>query len=155
VSATDAAKNFGRLVDRVREQRATYVIERAGEPVAQIGPVAAPAFTVGELKALVSRLPPPGAEYQRAVERAVTRHNRPAPGGTHGSASRHERAHRRATRSGRFVELVRRRRARRHGGHFGLRAAARRHRLSSAVARTRAERFVEQVRAVAKALSDA
>ena len=39
IAATDAAKNFGRLVDRVREEGATYVIERHGRPVAQIGPV--------------------------------------------------------------------------------------------------------------------
>ena len=37
IAATDAAKNFGHLVDRVRETRATYVIERHGRPVAQIG----------------------------------------------------------------------------------------------------------------------
>ena len=39
VAATDAAKNFGRLVDRVREEGVTYVIERHGRPVAQIGPM--------------------------------------------------------------------------------------------------------------------
>ena len=39
VAATDAAKNFGRLVDRVREEGATYTIERHGRPIAQIGPV--------------------------------------------------------------------------------------------------------------------
>jgi hypothetical protein len=32
VSATDAAKNFGRLVNRVREERATYIVERGGTP---------------------------------------------------------------------------------------------------------------------------
>lgn len=77
VSATDAAKNFGRLVDRVREERATYVIERGGAPVAQIGPVAMPPLTMGEFKTLVGSLTPIDATYQRAVERAVTRHNRP------------------------------------------------------------------------------
>jgi len=30
VSASEAAKNFGALVDRVREERAEYIIERAG-----------------------------------------------------------------------------------------------------------------------------
>ena len=39
VAATDAAKNFGQLVDRVREEGVTYVVERHGRPVAQIGPV--------------------------------------------------------------------------------------------------------------------
>jgi prevent-host-death family protein len=40
VAATDAAKNFGRLVDRVREDGSTYIVERHGRPIAQIGPVA-------------------------------------------------------------------------------------------------------------------
>ncbi len=39
ITATEAAKNFGRLVDRVREDGATYVIGRHGRPVAQVGPV--------------------------------------------------------------------------------------------------------------------
>ena len=38
VSATEAAKNFGRLIDRVRETRATYVVERGGTPVATVSP---------------------------------------------------------------------------------------------------------------------
>jgi antitoxin (DNA-binding transcriptional repressor) of toxin-antitoxin stability system len=77
VSATEAAKNFGRLVDRVREEQAVYVIERGGAPVAQIGPVAAASFTVGQLKALVEALSPVDSDYVRAVGRAVARHNRP------------------------------------------------------------------------------
>jgi prevent-host-death family protein len=39
IAATDAAKNFGELVDRVREEGVTYVVERHGRAVAQIGPV--------------------------------------------------------------------------------------------------------------------
>ena len=39
IAATDAVKHFGELVDRVREEGVTYVIERHGRPVAQIGPV--------------------------------------------------------------------------------------------------------------------
>ena len=38
VPATYAAKNFGALVDRVREEQATYVVESHGVPVAQIAP---------------------------------------------------------------------------------------------------------------------
>jgi antitoxin (DNA-binding transcriptional repressor) of toxin-antitoxin stability system len=77
VSATEAAKNFGRLVDRVREERAVYVIERGGAPVAQIGPVAAASFTVGQFKSLVEALAPAGPDHAGAVARAVARHNRP------------------------------------------------------------------------------
>lgn len=77
VSATEAAKNFGRLVDRVREEHATYIVERGGKPVAQIGPVGGQSFSMADFKALVQRLPSVGSEYLDAVERAAVRHNRP------------------------------------------------------------------------------
>jgi len=77
VSATDAAKNFGRLVDRVREERATYVVERGGTPVARIGPVERARFTMADFKALAGSLPRAGDTYLKAVERAAARHNRP------------------------------------------------------------------------------
>jgi antitoxin (DNA-binding transcriptional repressor) of toxin-antitoxin stability system len=77
VSATDAAKHFGRLVDRVREDRATYVIERGGQPVARIGPVERASFTMSDFKDLARGLPGVGEEYPDLVERAVARHNRP------------------------------------------------------------------------------
>jgi antitoxin (DNA-binding transcriptional repressor) of toxin-antitoxin stability system len=77
VSATEAAKNFGRLVDRVREEHATYVVERGGKPVAQIGPAGGQSFSMADFKALVRRLPSGDSEYLDAVERAVARHNRP------------------------------------------------------------------------------
>ena len=77
VSATDAAKNFGHLVDRVREEQVTYVVERGGKPVARISPVERASFTMSDFKALVGTLPATAEEYQAAVERVVARHNRP------------------------------------------------------------------------------
>ena len=77
VSATEAAKNFGRLVDRVREERATYGVERGGQPVAQIGPAERVAFTVADFKALIGTLPAAGDGYPELVERVIARHNRP------------------------------------------------------------------------------
>src|SRR5262245_15431744 len=77
ISATDASKNFGRLVDRVREERADYVIERSGQPVARIGPIDAPHGTLADLKALVAAASFAGDDYASAVERAVRRHNKP------------------------------------------------------------------------------
>jgi len=77
VSATAAAKSFGRLVDRVREERAIYVIERGGTPVAQIGPVEPLSFSLAEFRAWVATAGRPGDDYLRAVGNAVARHNRP------------------------------------------------------------------------------
>jgi antitoxin (DNA-binding transcriptional repressor) of toxin-antitoxin stability system len=77
VSATEAAKNFGRLVDRVREERAVYTIERGGKAVAQITPVEREAFTLAELKTLLASLPGADEAYLHAVEGATTARNRP------------------------------------------------------------------------------
>ena len=77
VSATEAAKNFGRLVERVREERATYVVERGGKAVARIAPVERPSFTLADFKTLIAALPPAGDEYLTATARAATSRNRP------------------------------------------------------------------------------
>lgn len=77
IAATDAAKNFGHLVSRVREEGATYVVERGGKPVARISPVGATGSTMAALKALVAALPHAGSEHGGAVGRAVRRHNTP------------------------------------------------------------------------------
>lgn len=77
ISATEAAKNFGRLVDRVRETRAVYTIERGGVPVAQIGPVPAAPCTIADLVALLRRLPRVDEGYLRAVEDGIRAFNKP------------------------------------------------------------------------------
>ena len=79
ITATDAAKNFGRLVDRVREAGATYVIERHGRPAAQIGPVE-PLATPKTLRDLVEALkaaPKLDEEILRYIEDGITIYNRP------------------------------------------------------------------------------
>jgi len=78
IAATDAAKNFGALVDRVRETGATYVIERHGRPIAQIGPV-----TVDEPKTLrglveyLEKAPKLDEEVLRYIEEGIAIYNRP------------------------------------------------------------------------------
>jgi antitoxin (DNA-binding transcriptional repressor) of toxin-antitoxin stability system len=76
VPATEAAKTFGRLVDRVREERTTYIIERGGKPVAQITPLERGSFTVGAFKALIAALPAADKDYLAALDRVVQRHGR-------------------------------------------------------------------------------
>jgi antitoxin (DNA-binding transcriptional repressor) of toxin-antitoxin stability system len=78
VPATEAAKNFGRLIDRVRETRTTYIVERGGRPVASIAPMERDVFTMRDLKALVAHADRrASADYLDAVERASARRNRP------------------------------------------------------------------------------
>ena len=77
ITATEAAKNFGRLVDRVRDERATYVVDRGGAPVVRISPAAPPACTVRDFKALVASRRPRDQEYAKAIEAVVARHTKP------------------------------------------------------------------------------
>ena len=77
IAATEAAKNFGRLVSRVSEERATYIVERGGQPVAQIGPVGRTPSTLGDFKAWLRDLPRVDDEYLRALEDVVAKHNKP------------------------------------------------------------------------------
>ena len=78
MAATDAAKNFGRLVDRVRESGATYVIERHGRAVAQIGPVQAThRKTLGDLIAAIEAAPKLDEEVLRYIEEGIEIYNRP------------------------------------------------------------------------------
>lgn len=83
IPATEAAKNFGRLVDRVRETQATYTIERSGSPVAQIGPVDAvgdstnTGCTVADLVAALRAGGRLDKAYLKEVEAGVRAANRP------------------------------------------------------------------------------
>lgn len=78
VSASYAAKNFGALVDAVRENRAVYVVERAGQPVVQLVPAPRLHATLTDLADLYrepGRLP---EEYLREVQRGIAQLNSPS-----------------------------------------------------------------------------
>ncbi|MDQ3171674.1 MAG: hypothetical protein M3Q55_16185 [Acidobacteriota bacterium] len=79
VAATEAAKGFGALVDRVRESRQVYEVESRGQVVAEIGPPRR-TFTVADLRALVARERRAPAELIDAIDaaRAEARTARPA-----------------------------------------------------------------------------
>ena len=78
ISATEAAKTFGRLVDRVRETQTVYIVERGGKPVAQIGPVANTRCTVADFVAAIKARRQLDKAYLKEVEAGVKTANRPA-----------------------------------------------------------------------------
>jgi antitoxin (DNA-binding transcriptional repressor) of toxin-antitoxin stability system len=82
VSATEAAKRLGTLIDRVRDERATYTIERGGTPVARLEPVETIHCSLSEFVALLEGLESPDPDYFEQVEQAVDELNRPAAPGT-------------------------------------------------------------------------
>ena len=77
IPATEAAKNFGRLVNRVRETQEVYVVERGGTPVAEIGPVGR-SCTVGELVSLLKSTERLDDAYLLEVEAGIRRSNKPS-----------------------------------------------------------------------------
>lgn len=59
ISATDAARSFADVINRVRYQGEHYEVVRNGEPVARIAPtVPARALSVQEFADLLRNLPP-------------------------------------------------------------------------------------------------
>ena len=78
IAATDAAKNFGELVDRVRELGVTYMIERHGRPVARIGPVQTDEpKTLSGLVEYLNTAPRLDGELLRHIEEGIDTSNKP------------------------------------------------------------------------------
>jgi antitoxin (DNA-binding transcriptional repressor) of toxin-antitoxin stability system len=76
VTATEAAKNFGDLVNRVREAGVAFVVERQGRPIAEIAPIARRRCTLAELARWFEGRAPLTDAYASAVEEHVKRANR-------------------------------------------------------------------------------
>lgn len=73
MSATEAARTFSDLLNRVRYRGESFIVERGGTPVCRITPAGPPRFTLAELTHLLEALPQPDPGYLDAVE-AVSRH---------------------------------------------------------------------------------
>lgn len=71
LTATEAVRNFSELLNRVRYRGESFVIERGGVPIGELGPAAPVRFTGADLLALLQSLPPPDDGYFDDVERAI------------------------------------------------------------------------------------
>jgi antitoxin (DNA-binding transcriptional repressor) of toxin-antitoxin stability system len=58
ITATEAARNFSDLLNRVEYKGESFEITRGKQVVAQIVPTERKKFTVGDMKDLLDRLPP-------------------------------------------------------------------------------------------------
>ena len=68
ISATEAARSFSELLDRVYYRGETFVIERGGEPVCEMSHVTPPRFTGADFLTLLHSLPKPDSRFWDAVE---------------------------------------------------------------------------------------
>ena len=78
ISATDAAKTFGRLIEHVRTERAEYIVERSGTAAVRIVPASASRCTGADLVHLMKTFAKADAAYLDAVEAGVTALNKPS-----------------------------------------------------------------------------
>jgi antitoxin (DNA-binding transcriptional repressor) of toxin-antitoxin stability system len=78
ISATELARRLGDVLGRIRYRQETFVVERNGEPVAKLGPLAAgAAATLGECLRAWSSVAGDVGDFAGDLER-VNRADRPA-----------------------------------------------------------------------------
>lgn len=78
ISADDAAQTFPDVIERVRSHGGVFVVEREGEPICRIEPIAPSPRTVRDLVRLLEAAPRPDDGYLDAVEE-VARNQRMIP----------------------------------------------------------------------------
>ena len=71
ISATDAARRFSEILNRVRYRNESFVVKRGGEPICEIVPVSSSTFTGRDLVELLRSLPHPDQDYLDLVEQHV------------------------------------------------------------------------------------
>ena len=76
VSATEAARHFSDLINRVCYRGELYIVERGGKAMCTLSPVDARRCTGAELLSVLTTLPHPPEEFLAAVE-DVTRRQSP------------------------------------------------------------------------------
>ena len=78
LSATQAARQFSDLLNRVRYRGEEFVIERAGEPVCEIIPARPVTRTVADLVRALRAIPAPDDAYWETLE-DIIKHQQPLP----------------------------------------------------------------------------
>jgi prevent-host-death family protein len=73
ISATEAARRFSDLLNRVRYRGEEFVVERGGEPVCRIVPARPAKPTLADLARILESAPKPDPAYWDAVEDAIRR----------------------------------------------------------------------------------
>ena len=71
LTATEAARGFSELLNRVRYRGESFLIERGGVPIGELRPAAPVPFTGADLLALLRSLPPVDDGFFEDVERAA------------------------------------------------------------------------------------
>ena len=70
ISATEAARRFSELLNRVRYRNESFVVKRGGEPICEIVPIQ-PTISGRELAELLRTLPHPDKGYAKVVRKLI------------------------------------------------------------------------------------
>lgn len=73
VSATQAARHFSDLLNRVRYRGEEFLIERGGEPICRLVPARPSRCSGADLAELLRSIPKPDPGYWDAVEQILKR----------------------------------------------------------------------------------
>jgi antitoxin (DNA-binding transcriptional repressor) of toxin-antitoxin stability system len=68
ITATEAARSFSELMNRVRYRGESFVVERGGKPICEILPAGPPTFSGRDLATLLRSLPRPDDGYFEVVK---------------------------------------------------------------------------------------
>ncbi len=80
VTATEAARKFSEILNRVAYKGETFVVERSGRPVCEITPAAnAKRFTGADFLELIRTAPRPDDQYFKDVEEIIRNRKSVAP----------------------------------------------------------------------------
>jgi antitoxin (DNA-binding transcriptional repressor) of toxin-antitoxin stability system len=73
ISATEAARSFSELMNRVRYRGESFIVERSGKPICEILPAQPARFSGTDLASLLRSMPHPDEEYLDIVEELLTK----------------------------------------------------------------------------------
>lgn len=68
IRATDAARRFSDLLNRIHYRGEAFVIERGGEPICRMGPVGPVSRSLADLHRLLGSIPAPDIEFWDDIE---------------------------------------------------------------------------------------
>jgi prevent-host-death family protein len=80
VTATEAARKFSEILNRVAYKGESFVVERSGRPVCEIGPAASgKRFTAADFAEMIKSAPRPDDQYFEDVEEIIRNRQPLAP----------------------------------------------------------------------------
>ena len=79
ITATEAARKFSEILNRVTYKGETFVVERGGRPVCEIAPARTKKFTASDFAEMIKSAPRPDDEYFDAVEEIIKNRQPVAP----------------------------------------------------------------------------